>query len=74
MQHFVHPTSPGRVGVCYMVPGTNVASIVVEGPTCARAALTLQAIALSKESAAYVPPEDRPIPKGFYGAEQGDLF
>jgi hypothetical protein len=74
VKHFVHPIAPGRIGVCYVIPGTTVASIVVDAPACARTALEHQALALSKEPAAYVPPEERPIVKGFYGAAQGDLF
>jgi uncharacterized protein (DUF427 family) len=57
-----------------MVPGTNVASVVVDAPVAARGTLQRVAVELSHEPAAYVPPEERPIVKGFYGAEQGDLF
>ena len=74
MQHFVHPTAPGRVGVCYRVPGTNVASIVVDAPSAARSSLQKLATELSREAPAFVPPGERPIAKGFYGAAQGDLF
>lgn len=74
MKHFVHPIAPGRVGICYMIPGTTVASIVVDAPAAARGALESQALALSKEPPPPVPPEERPIPRGFYGAAQGDLF
>lgn len=74
MQHFVHPSAPGRLAVAYMIPGTNVASVVTDAPVAARAALQALAVELSREGPAYLPPEERPIPRGFYGAEQGDLF
>lgn len=74
MKHFVHRLSALRIGVAYVVPGTQVASIVCEGLNASLADLRKLAISLSAEPAPYVQPEDRPLIKGFYGAAQGDLF
>lgn len=73
MKHFVHPCAPGRVAVAYMIPGTNVASIVCDYPAAARGTARQYASRLSTEPTPELPPEERPVPKGFY-TDTGSLF
>lgn len=74
MRHVVHRLSATRIGVVYFIPGTQVASIVCDGLVESAVDMERIAATLSVESSPYVPPEERPIVKGFYGAPQGDLF
>lgn len=74
MKHFVHRISHNRIAVAYMIPGTQVASVVCEGLRASANSMQRMADELSVDPPAFVQPEDRPIVKGFYGAAQGDLF
>lgn len=74
VKHFVHRIAHNRIAVAYLIPGTNVASIVCEGLVASTVALKGMAERLSVEPPAFVQSEDRLLVKGFYGAEQGDLF
>lgn len=69
MKHFVHPLPSGRLAVAYMVPGTNVAAVVVDFPATRRAAaqgLADRMTQVSEPAPTDPRPEDRRLPPGFY--------